>query len=88
VPILGKEVSRLQKTAVPQKRKPQQKKPTKFEVLQDALKRGHMVWVPNGVGWHVQAFLQTLGPKKSNVKFLKGGYDVVKTSKIRLKSPD
>ncbi len=78
--------AKMHKSKIP-KRKPQQKKPTEFELLKDALRHGNMVWVPNGTGWSVPAFLQTLGPEKSNVKFLKGGYNVVETSKIRTECP-
>lgn len=70
------------------KRKPQQKKPTKLELLEYALKHGFMVWVPNGTGSPIQALIQSLGLKRSTIKLMKGGYDVVETSRIETEYPE
>ncbi len=67
--------------------KPKDKRPTKLELLGYASQHGDMVWVPNGARGFVQATIEMLGPKNSTIKFLKGDYNVIKTSKIRLKQP-
>lgn len=54
----------------------------------ELLKKAFIVWVVNGTGPPVQATIEVLGSEKSTVKILKGGYHVVKTSKIRIKCPD
>ena len=71
------------KTRIPQKKEPQQKKPVDLELLESAF----MVWVLNGMGPPIQATIEVLGPKKSTIKLMKGGYLVVETSKISINRP-
>lgn len=67
--------------------KPRDKRPTKFELLKEASEHGHLVWTPNGIRGFVQVTIETLGVKRSTIKFSKGGYNVIKTSRIRLNRP-
>ena len=62
-------------------------KSQKKEVNLELLGSTFLVWVENGTGPPVQATIEVLGPEKSTIKLMKGGYRVVETSKIKISCP-